>query len=127
MRQKLWIMLIFAVLILTLISCGTPKNSETPHVMPSIPVTEVPKLGEETKVELKVTSPSETLLAVTEIDGKTIMENACSLCHTVDRVISAKKNHADWESTVDRMIAKGAVLSNDQRAVLIEYLAANLK
>lgn len=55
-------------------------------------------------------------------DGKVVMESSCGECHGVDKVVNTKKDRAGWESTVSRMIAKGAAVNPEEKAALIEYL-----
>ena len=44
--------------------------------------------------------------------------------HNLDRVAAAKKDTAGWKAMVDRMIGKGAQLTDEEAQVLIAYLAA---
>ena len=61
------------------------------------------------------------------LDGQTIMQQRCSVCHSLDRVTSAQKTADQWTVTVDRMIARGAQLNTKETQTLINYLAANYK
>jgi mono/diheme cytochrome c family protein len=54
--------------------------------------------------------------------GKAIVDNACSSCHGIKKVNDAKKNDAEWESTLDRMIKKGAKVKPEERAAVLQYL-----
>jgi len=54
--------------------------------------------------------------------GKAIVDNACSACHSIKRVNEANKNAAEWESTLDRMIKKGAKVKPEERAAVLQYL-----
>ena len=58
-------------------------------------------------------------------DGATLLETRCSVCHSASRVTQTTKTADGWAQTVDRMIGKGAQLSDAEKAVLVEYLAAN--
>jgi mono/diheme cytochrome c family protein len=60
-------------------------------------------------------------------DGQTLMQERCSVCHSTDRIISAHKTAAEWTTTVERMIGKGAQLNATEQQTLIDYLAANYK
>lgn len=55
---------------------------------------------------------------------RTLVESKCSGCHTLDRVWAASYDAAGWESTVRRMEANGLQLSDDERATIVTYLAA---
>lgn len=54
--------------------------------------------------------------------GKAIVDNACSKCHSTKRVESADKKPAEWETTLDRMIRKGAKVTPGERAAVLQYL-----
>ena len=55
--------------------------------------------------------------------GKTILQSACTVCHGLD--LLSGRDEAGWRDTVDRMIAMGAVVPDDQVKVLVEYLTKN--
>jgi mono/diheme cytochrome c family protein len=57
------------------------------------------------------------------IDGAQLLETRCSVCHSVDRAKQAKKTHDEWDQTVTRMIGKGAQLTEEEKTVLVDYLA----
>ncbi len=61
------------------------------------------------------------------LDGKTILEAACQNCHGLAIVYNTQATADQWTSIVDNMVARGAVLTADERTVLIAYLAANFK
>jgi len=54
--------------------------------------------------------------------GAAVVQRRCAVCHTLDRVESAKKDEAAWNATIDRMRTKGAVVSAAEQAQIIEYL-----
>lgn len=58
-------------------------------------------------------------------EGPVLMEERCTVCHTLDRVESAQKSREEWESTVTRMVEYGAQLTDAETTVLIDYLSAN--
>jgi competence protein ComEA len=60
-------------------------------------------------------------------DGASLMQERCSVCHSLDRVTSAHKTTAEWTTTVERMISHGAQLDSQEQQTLVEYLAANYK
>lgn len=59
----------------------------------------------------------------TSIDGKTLLEERCTACHTLDRVESASKSAAGWGMNVREMVGKGAELNASEQEVLIDYLS----
>lgn len=60
-------------------------------------------------------------------DGASLLEERCSVCHPAARPKAAKKTPAEWESTVSRMIGKGAQLTAGEKKVLVDYLGKTYK
>lgn len=56
------------------------------------------------------------------LDGNALVDERCTVCHTRERIDAADKDEAGWTETVDRMIGHGAVLSDEERAAVIQYL-----
>ena len=61
-------------------------------------------------------------VAFSQPAGKAIVDNACIKCHNLKRVESASKDAAQWEATLDRMIAKGAKVKPEDRETVLKYL-----
>jgi len=57
------------------------------------------------------------------LDGKTLMQERCSVCHSTERITSAHKTADQWKVTVERMISHGAHLNATEQQTLIGYLA----
>ena len=57
--------------------------------------------------------------------GRVTLENTCSECHGLDRVLTKLRPTAEWRSIVAEMRLKGATMSDDEFKTLIEYLADN--
>lgn len=55
---------------------------------------------------------------------ETLLDTRCAECHALSRVTEAKKDRAGWEATVERMVRNGARLSEEEKAVLVDYLAS---
>jgi len=56
-------------------------------------------------------------------DGQALLQERCATCHGLDQVKQAQKSDEEWERTVARMVDKGAQLSEEEQAVLVDYLA----
>jgi cytochrome c5 len=70
------------------------------------------------------TSSSAVIAAETPaIDGATLLETRCSVCHSANKPRQAKKTPQQWEQTVTRMIGKGAKLTEAEKSVIVDYLA----
>lgn len=57
-------------------------------------------------------------------DGQALVQERCTVCHSLDRVRQSRKTEAEWKATVERMRGKGARLSADELEVVIRYLAS---
>jgi mono/diheme cytochrome c family protein len=57
------------------------------------------------------------------LDGKTLMEQRCGVCHGLDRVTGVYGTPAEWKGAVDQMIMMGAQLTPAEEQVLVDYLA----
>lgn len=57
------------------------------------------------------------------LDGQTLLQERCSVCHDLERVTSAKKSSGEWKSTVERMVSKGAKLDAAEIDAVVAYLA----
>ena len=58
-----------------------------------------------------------------ELDGKTLVEERCTKCHSLETVTGAKKSPDGWQSNVERMIGHGAQLDEAEKAAVIDYLS----
>ena len=56
-------------------------------------------------------------------EGSVLLQERCTVCHSLGRVEQAQKTREGWNLTVSRMVGKGAQLNEDEQAVLVEYLA----
>jgi hypothetical protein len=55
-------------------------------------------------------------------DAKALFEKKCSACHSADRPRSLKKTNEEWTKTVMRMKEKTGNITNDEAAIIIDYL-----
>lgn len=56
------------------------------------------------------------------LDGATLLQQRCTVCHSLGRVLGATKDREAWLATIDAMIAKGARLTDEERSTLADYL-----
>jgi thiosulfate/3-mercaptopyruvate sulfurtransferase len=68
--------------------------------------------------------PVETGLGQPSLNGETLVNERCTVCHSLDRVHKANKDKAGWVKTVDRMIRKGAKLNDAERQAVVDYLSS---
>lgn len=59
--------------------------------------------------------------------GKTILLNTCTLCHDLGRVRAHTVSRDEWQETLEAMLNEGAMLSDQDFPVLLNYLARNFR
>ena len=59
--------------------------------------------------------------------GKPIMLEVCTHCHDLHRIRESQYTRDEWEDLLVHMIGEGAVLSDEEFPVLLNYLARNFK
>jgi hypothetical protein len=91
----------------------TNKVTETPLV-------NLPSPAPETASPFAATEPS-----TTTIDGKTLLEDRCSVCHSLDYIYNSRGTADQWAAVVSIMISNGAVLNSQEEKILDSYLAKN--
>lgn len=58
--------------------------------------------------------------------GLDLLNERCVSCHPVSMITAQRKDATGWAFTVQQMAARGAEVSPEEMAVMIEYLAAAL-
>ena len=59
--------------------------------------------------------------------GKDIVLRACVKCHNLKVITNKRASEDEWAKSVDNMVSRGAVLSDDEVDVVIDYLSQNFK
>jgi cytochrome c5 len=72
--------------------------------------------------ETAVPTPEEEAAPGT-LDGKSLVEERCTVCHDLGRVERAMKGEEEWKTTVERMVGHGAQLSEEEQALVVQHLA----
>ena len=57
--------------------------------------------------------------------GRDAVENACTVCHTADRIMRQNLTADQWRSEVRTMVENGASLSPDEWEPVVAYLVKN--
>jgi len=57
--------------------------------------------------------------------GKSILSSRCTGCHELNRITNAAFDRQGWQLIVDRMVFTGAQLSEEQRELVVDYLASS--
>lgn len=55
--------------------------------------------------------------------GEALVNAKCSTCHGLAQVENATYSRGIWETTVDRMVLAGMTISDEDKALIIDYLA----
>lgn len=55
--------------------------------------------------------------------GGSLVATKCVMCHSIDRVNEADYDKAGWETVVTRMQENGLVVTPEEKAAIIDYLA----
>ena len=75
---------------------------------------------------LTATLASETVKPPSTVpagDAAALVQDRCTVCHSLDRVRQAKKTRDQWTQTVTRMVGKGAQLNAAEQTTVIDYLS----
>jgi len=55
--------------------------------------------------------------------GKELVQSRCAVCHDLGRITTVKRTSAEWERTVQDMVARGASVTPDEMRSITSYLA----
>jgi hypothetical protein len=66
---------------------------------------------------------AEMYVAAPALDALALIQDRCTVCHTLSRVEQASKSDEQWAATIERMIGKGAKLTAEEQLAVVEYLA----
>jgi cytochrome c5 len=58
-------------------------------------------------------------------DGKKIVEEKCTVCHDAGLIVAKHQSKDEWTDTVKIMVASGAMVTDAEMPVLIDYLTKN--
>ena len=59
--------------------------------------------------------------------GVELVRDRCVNCHEADLIVSQRLSRQSWTREVEKMIRWGAVASNSEKEILIDYFAAHFK
>jgi hypothetical protein len=57
--------------------------------------------------------------------ARQLVLDACTACHTLDRVRSQRLTSEEWRQTIAGMLSEGVPLTDDEVTLVVEYLARN--
>jgi hypothetical protein len=56
--------------------------------------------------------------------SKAAFDKVCGVCHTPDSAVATRLTRAQWQESIDKMIQLGAKGSDEDFAVILDYLAS---
>jgi virginiamycin B lyase len=60
--------------------------------------------------------------ALPEGKGKDVVEAACTACHGTSNFTGSRFSRKDWEFVVSDMIDRGALITPEEKAIIVDYL-----
>jgi hypothetical protein len=70
-------------------------------------------------------SSNTTPASTSALDGATLVQERCSVCHPLSRVEASNHTAAQWGTIVNTMIARGAQLNSAEKTAVVNYLSSN--
>jgi len=55
--------------------------------------------------------------------GEALVNAKCSTCHGIEQVNNATYSRGIWETTVERMELAGLSITDEEKALIVDYLA----
>jgi competence ComEA-like helix-hairpin-helix protein len=52
-------------------------------------------------------------------------QRVCALCHTPDRIVTVRRTRTEWEEVLDKMVSRGAQITDDNYTPIQTYLLRN--
>ena len=102
------ILLSVTMLILSLSACSQTKSSLSDQPTPSLNSSSTSSTTEDTKMESMI---------LDKLQGH----------HSIDIVLSAQHTREEWNVTMNRMIARGAPITEQEKLVIIDWLITRQK
>ena len=72
-----------------------------------------------------VLSPVIAQDALPDGEGRDIVEDVCSQCHSLLNITDSKRTPAQWQYVVSQMITQGALLEEYEIKTVVSYLSKN--
>jgi cytochrome c5 len=68
-------------------------------------------------------APQQPAAAATDSPGRAILQRKCAQCHQAGMWNSLKQDRRAWESTLYRMVGRGALWTPEEITAMADYLA----
>lgn len=130
MNKAFKILLVLIFLLVAFTACA--KAEPAPAVQPTASVQQensLPTTEQSTPsaLEPNTAAPAPVDPQTGAINGQTLLDERCVTCHALENVTSTTGTYEEWESIVSRMIQRGANLTDEEKAILVQFLAYNYK
>jgi hypothetical protein len=99
---------------------AAPEPTQAPTEAAVEAATEPPAEPTEAPTEAPTEEPAEDAVS---IEAEALLQERCTVCHSLRQVEAAQYTQEQWDDTVTRMVGYGAELNDEEKAVLIDYLA----
>jgi cytochrome c oxidase cbb3-type subunit 3 len=63
--------------------------------------------------------------AQTPAGAQPVLEKVCGACHSVETVTSQRRTRAQWQESINSMVARGAKGTEEEFALILDYLTLN--
>ena len=68
-------------------------------------------------------TPAPTAAAGADVSGREVLQRKCAQCHAATMWTALKQDRRAWESTLYRMVGRGALWTPEEIGAMAEYLA----
>jgi hypothetical protein len=68
-----------------------------------------------------IVSGQPTTTTLIDGPGVELVRMKCSLCHDLDHITGIRQTREEWEDTVKIMIRRGAPITSEEMAIIVEY------
>ena len=67
-------------------------------------------------------APAQTPAAATQNPGQQVLQRKCAQCHAATMWTALRQDHRAWESTLYRMVGRGALWTPEEISAMADYL-----
>ena len=119
---KKWFLVLVLMITTVIVIAACAQSAETPEaaspeaVNAESPETAYPEAVDEVSPELAYPD---------SVDAEALINEKCSDCHSASRVFNDDYDRAGWEDVFDDMINKGADVTEEEKALMIDWLLDN--
>jgi hypothetical protein len=108
----------------------TPGSAARPAAAVKAPATAVASAAAKPResvapptAEARLSDANFQSTSMPEAEGKAVVQRMCASCHTLESFLKTRRTAEKWGEVVDDMIGRGAVGSDEEIDVVIDYLS----